>query len=154
MSNRKHRRAMAEWTTQTRETSQHAARALAISSVQGLSPGIQAYDLGIVVNNDEIAWRRVPAYYQYRGGRSWVVQRNSYRGRRSSLNEVHQPFMFSAGLLDWLLTNQRVAARQADGSVLSIYWSAIEAATVDLARMPRVRCVPRLPRLPRLPRRT
>jgi hypothetical protein len=134
VSRRKQKKAMAAWTQQARETSPDAARALVLSIVRGESPGFQAYDLGIVLNDGETVWQRAPAHYQYRGERSWVEQHNSRRGYRSTINEVHQPCMFSAGFLDWLITDQRLGARQPDGTVLSIYWSAIEAITVDLAR--------------------
>ncbi len=51
-----------------------------------------------------------------------------------NINEVHYPCTLDLGILDWRITNQRLAARQTDGTVLSIYWSAIEAVSVDLAR--------------------
>jgi hypothetical protein len=133
VSTRKQKKALDAWTRRARETSPHTARALALNIVRGESPGFQAYDLGIVLNKRENAWQRAPAHYQYRGERSWIEQRNSRCGYRSTLNEVHQPCMFNAGMLDWLITNHRLAARQPDGTVLSIYWSAIEAVTVDLA---------------------
>ncbi len=134
MSRRKQRRAMAAWASHARETSRHAARELALTIVRGQPSAMQAYDLGIVLNDGETAWQRAPADYWYRGERSWMVQHNSYRGFRSTINEVHQPCMCYAGMLDWLITNQRLAARQPDGQVISIYWSAIEAISVDLAR--------------------
>lgn len=134
MSRRKQKKAMAVCTRQARETSPRIARALALSIVRGESPGFQPYDLGIILNEGETAWQRTPAHYQYRGEHSWMVQLNSYWGYRSTVNEVHQPCMFSVGMLDWLISNQRLAARQPDGAVVSIYWSAIEAVSVDLAR--------------------
>lgn len=42
--------------------------------------------------------------------------------------------MIYAGMLDWLITNQRLAARRPDGQVVAIYWSAIQAISVDLIR--------------------
>jgi hypothetical protein len=134
VSKRKQRRAMAAWAAQARETSRHAARDLALTIVRGQPSTMQAYDLGIVLNDGETAWQRAPADYWYRSECSWMVQYNSYRGYRSTINEVHQPCLSHAGMLDWLITNQRLAARQHDGKVLSIYWSAIEAISVDLAR--------------------
>jgi hypothetical protein len=134
VSRLKQRRAMAAWANQARETSRHAARELALTIVRGQSSALQAHDLGIVLNDGETAWQRAPADYWYRGERSWMVQHNSYRGYRSTLSEVHQPCMYYAGMLDWLITNQRLAARQPDGQVVSIYWSAIEAIGIDLAR--------------------
>jgi hypothetical protein len=134
VSRRKQRRAIAAWAYQAREASRHAARELALTIVRGQSSAMQAYDLGIVLNNGESAWQRVPADYWYRGELSWMVQDNSYRGYRSTINEVHQPYVIHGGLLDWLITNQRLAARKPDGQVISIYWSAIEAISVDLTQ--------------------
>jgi hypothetical protein len=125
---------MAAWASHARETGRHAARELALTIVRGQSSAMQAYDLGIVLNDDETTWQRAPADYWYRGERSWMVQHNSYRGYRSTLSEVQQPCMFHVGMLDWLITNRRLAARQPDGQVVSIYWSAIEAISVDLTR--------------------
>ena len=134
MTRRKQRRAMAAWASHARETSRQAARELALTIVRGQPSEMQAYDLGIVLNDDETAWQRAHTDYWYRGERSWTVQHNSYRGYRSTIDEVRQPCMCYAGMLDWLITNQRLAARKPDGQVVSIYWSAIEAITVDLAR--------------------
>ena len=61
------------------------------------------------------------------------MRHNSHSGRRSTVNEVHQPCLIYAGMLNWIITNQRLAARKPDGHVVSIYWSAIEAISVDLA---------------------
>lgn len=134
MSSRKQKRAIAAWTKHARATSLQAARDLALVIVYGQSPGVQAYDLGIVLNQGETAWQRAPAYYTYRADQHWTVLHQGRRGRCSTVNEVHEACMLGAGLLDWLITNQRLAARQPDGTVLSIYWSAIEALTVDLTR--------------------
>jgi hypothetical protein len=134
MTKRNQRRAIAVWAAHARETSRNAARALALTIVDGHSPGMQAYDLGIVLNDGETAWQRVPADYRWRGEQSWIVQHNSHRGYRSTLNEVHQPCMYYAGILDWVITNQRLAARKPDGQVVSIWWTALEAISVDLAR--------------------
>ncbi|HZC53367.1 MAG TPA: hypothetical protein VE441_12830 [Mycobacterium sp.] len=134
MSRRTQRRAMAAWAAHIRETSRYAARELALTIVDGRSPGMQAYDLGIVLNDGETAWQQVPADYWYRSERSWIVQHNSYRGYRSIINEVHQPCLIPVGMLDWLITNHRLAARKPDGQVMSICWSDIEAITVDLVR--------------------
>lgn len=134
MTRRKQRRAIAAWAAHARETSRHAARELALTIVDGRSAGMQAYDLGIVLNDGETAWHRAPADYWYRGEQSWLVQHNSYRGYRSTIDEVHQPCMIPVGMLDWLITNERLAARKPDGQVVSIYWSAIEAISIDLAR--------------------
>jgi hypothetical protein len=123
---------MAAWASHVRETSRHAARELALTIVRGQSSGMQAYDLGIVLNDGETAWHRAPADYWYRGERSWMVRHNSYHGYRSTLSEIQQPCMYYAGMLDWLITNQRLVARKPDGLVISIYWSAIEAISVDL----------------------
>ncbi len=133
MTKRKQRRALAAWAAQTRATSYYAARALALTIVDGRSLGIHAYDLGIVLNDGETAWQRVPADYWWRGERTWVEQHTSYYGHRSTINEVHQACLSHAGMLDWLVTNQRLAARRPDGRVISIYWSAIDAITADLA---------------------
>ena len=133
VSRRKQRRAIAAWANQARETSRHAARELALTIVRGQPSAMQAYDLGIVLNDDETAWQRAPADYWYGAERRWMVQYNSYRGYRSTINEVNEPYMLHAGMLDWLITDQRLAARQPDGQVVSIYWSAVEAISVDLA---------------------
>jgi len=132
VSRRKQRRALAAWVNQIRERSRHAARELALTIVGGQPSATQAYDLGIVLNDGETAWQRAPADYWYRGERSWMVQHNSYRGFRSTINEVHQPCMHYAGMLEWLITVQRLAARQTDGHVVSIWWAAIQAISVDL----------------------
>jgi hypothetical protein len=124
---------MAAWAAQTRHTSRDAARALALTIVHQHSPVLHTFDLGIVLGDGETAWQRAPADYWWRGERSWMVQHNSYWGYRSTLNEVHQPCMFHAGMLEWLITNQRLAARKLDGQVVSINWPAIEAIGVDLA---------------------
>lgn len=134
MSKRKQRRALATWTAQARQISHHAARELALTIVGGYSPRVQTYDLGIVLNDAETAWQRVPADYWYRSERSWMVQHNSYRGYRSTINEIHQPCMIHAGMLDWLITNQRLGARKPNGQVVSIYWAGIEAMSADLVR--------------------
>lgn len=134
MSKRKQRPAMAAWTKHARSTSPDAARALALSIVHGQSPGFQAYDLGIVLKDSETAWQRVHACYRYRGEQSWMVQHNSYHGHRGTLSEVRQPCMFSVGPSDGLIINQRLATRLADATVLSIYWSAVQAVSVDLER--------------------
>jgi len=125
---------MAVWANQARETGRHAARELALTIVRGRSSAMQAYDLGIVLNDGETAWQRAPADYWYRSERSWMVQHNSYRGYHSTLSEVHQPCMHYAGMLDWLITNHRLGARQPDGHVVSIWWRAVEAVIVDLMR--------------------
>lgn len=134
MTKRKQRRALAAWATQTRVTSRDNARALALTIVDGRAPGMQAYDLGIVLGDGETAWQRAPADYWWRGEQSWTVQYNSHYGYRSTVNEVHQPCMFHAGMLDWLITNQRLTARRPNGQVVSIWWSGVEAISVDPAR--------------------
>jgi hypothetical protein len=134
VSRRKQRRAIAAWVNHTRETSRHTARELALTIVHGHPSAMQAYDLGIVLNDDETVRQRTPAHYSYRGEHIWIVQHNSYRGYHSTINNVHQPCTYHAGMLDWLITNHRLAARQPDGQVVSIWWGAIEAITVDLIR--------------------
>lgn len=134
MTKRKQRRALAAWSAQTRQASSAAARVLALTIVEGRSFGVHAYDLGIVLGDGEIAWQRAPADYWWRGEQSWTVQHNSYHGYRSTINEVHQPCMYHAGMLDWLITNQRLATRKPDGHVISVWWAAIEAISADLAR--------------------
>lgn len=134
MNRRKQRRAIAAWTVQVRRISHDAARELALQTVSGERAGLQAYDLGIVLNDGETAWQRAPADYWYRSDRSWMVQHISHHGYRSTINEVHQPCMCHTGMLEWLITNQRLAARKPDGHVVSIYWSAIEAISADLVR--------------------
>jgi len=125
---------MAAWASRARETSRHAARDLALTIVRGQPSAMQAYDLGIVLGDGETAWQRAHADYRHRSEHSWMVQHNSYRGYRSTINEVHQPCMHYAGMLCWLITNQRLAARNVDGQVVSIWWGAIEAISVDLSR--------------------
>lgn len=132
MTKRRQRRALATWAAQTREISSAAARTLALAIVEGRSPGLQAYDLGIVLGDDETAWQRAPADYWWRGEQRWTVQHNSHRGYRNTINDVHQVCMYPAGMLDWLITNQRLVARKTDGQVISIWWSAIEAISADL----------------------
>ena len=134
MSRRRQRRAIAAWADQARETSRHAARELAVTIVRRQPSAMQAYDLGIVINDGETAWQRAPADYRWRGENTWMVQHNRYSGYRSTISEVHQPCVVHAGMLDWLITNQRLAARKPDGQVVSIYWAAIEAIGVDLTR--------------------
>jgi hypothetical protein len=133
MSGRKQRRALAAWVNQARETSRHAARELALTIVGGQPSAMQAYDLGIVLGDRETAWQRAPADYWWRGERTWTVQHNSYYGHRSTIGEVHQQCMYHAGVLDWLITNQRLAARKPDGQVVSIWWRAVEAISADLS---------------------
>jgi hypothetical protein len=132
MTRRRQRRALAAWESRTRAISGQAARTLALTIVEGRAHGMQAYDLGIVLGDDETAWQRAPAYYSWRGERSWLAQHNSRFGHHSTINEVHQPCMYTAGMLDWLTTNQRLAARRSDGHVISIWWSAVEGISADL----------------------
>lgn len=115
MSRRTQKKAMATRANQIRETSVVAARALALTLVQGRAPGFQACDLGIVLNDAETAWQRAPARYQYRGESSWIVQHNSYWGYRSTISEAHQSCTFNAGILDWLVTDQRLATLAGPG---------------------------------------
>lgn len=120
------------WCDQTRAAAYDNARTLALAIVAGYQPAVPIYDLGIVLAADEVVWQRTPATYWWRGQQSWAEQRTSYYGHRSVLTEKRRPVMNSTGTLDWLITDQRLAARESGGEVISVYWSAIQAVSIDL----------------------
>lgn len=120
------------WRDQTRAVAYDNARTLALAIVGGCQPAVQTYDLGIVLDTGEIAWQRTSADYWWRGQQTWTEQHTSYNGRRGTLSEVHRPVLNCAGTLDWLITNQRLAAREDSGEVISIRWTAIQAVSIDL----------------------
>lgn len=120
------------WCDQTRTVAYYNARMLALAIASGYEPKVPVYDLGIVLGADEVVWQRTQADYWWRGQQTWIEQRTSYYRHRSTLAEVRRPVMNWAGTLDWLITNQRVAAREGSGEVISIRWSAVQALSVDL----------------------
>lgn len=121
------------WCDQTRTLAYDNARVLAMAIVGGYQPAVPIYDLGIVLSADEVVWQRAPATYWWRGQQTWTEQRTSYYGHRGTLTEIRRPVLNWAGALDWLITNQRLTAREASGEVISIHWTAIQAVTIDLA---------------------
>ena len=121
------------WCDHTRAVAYDNARTLALAIVGGNQPAVPLYDLGIVLDPCEIVWQRTPADYWWRGQQTWTEQRTSHYGRRSTLTQVHRPILNCAGTLDWLITNQRLAAREPSGEVISISWAAIHAVSIDLA---------------------
>jgi len=106
--------------------------AVAIAGASSL-PTTLTYDLGIVLLPSEVIWQRTTAAYWWRGEQRWTEQRISHAGYRSTVTEVQRESMNCSGTFAWLITNQRLAAREASGEVISIPWSAIQGVSVDLA---------------------
>lgn len=131
MTRRKAIKACRRWEAETRVRSWRDARALAVAIVEGTADGPAPYDIGLVLEPGEHVWYRCPAVYQWRTSVSWTEQRISYWGYRASAHEVNAARMVCIGMTDWLITNHRLATRQADGQVISIYWTALTGVTVD-----------------------
>ncbi len=127
------KRKIRRWESVVRQQAYNNARALAVAIVAGTAWMPPPYDLGIVLEPGEVAWHRCPATYRWRGIDSWIEQRSSHGGRRAISREVTTPCMYCLGTREWLVTNFRLAARAADGGVISIYWAAVLGVTVDLA---------------------
>jgi hypothetical protein len=126
-------RAMRAWETSTRACAHQHARVLAVAIAAGTAAGPQPYDLGIVLDAGERVWHRCLAAYQWRATETWVEQHMTHGGYRSTAREVTATRTYRLGMTDWLITNQRLAARTRDGSTVSIHWDAITGVTVDLA---------------------
>ncbi|WAX55111.1 hypothetical protein M6B22_11120 [Jatrophihabitans cynanchi] len=120
------------WCDHTRALAYDNARALAVAIVGADQPALRIYDFGIVLGEGEVVWQRTPADYWWRGQQTWTEQRTSYNGGRSTLTNIRRPVLNCAGTLEWLITNQRLVAREPTGEVISIYWTAIEAVGIDL----------------------
>jgi hypothetical protein len=98
----------------------------------GTADGPASHDIGFVLEHSEHVWYRCPAAYQWCTSVSWIDQRISHWGYRASAYEVTTPRMVSLGMSDWLVTERRLATRQSDGQVISIYWTALAGLIVDL----------------------
>jgi hypothetical protein len=133
MTRRKAIKAYRKWEADTRARSWHDARALAVAIVECTADGLVPYDIGVVLEPGEQVWYRCPAIYQWRTSVSWTEQRISYWGYRASAHEMSTPRMVCIGMTDWLVTDRRLATRQFDGQVISIYWTALTGMTIDLA---------------------
>jgi len=121
------------WCDQTRVAAYDDARMLALAIAGSCHlPAISTYDLGIVLGVGEVVWQRTPAAYWWRGEQRWTEQRTSHAGYRSTFTEVRRESMNCAGTLGWLITSQRLVAREPTGEVISIHWTAIQAVSVDL----------------------
>lgn len=132
-SKRKRMKQYRAWCDEARTLAYENARTLALTITGGHQPAVPIYDLGIVLGADETVWQRAAACYWWRGEQTWTEQRTSYNGRRGTLTEVRRPVLNCAGTLSWLITNRRLGTRQPNGEVISIYWTAIQAISIDLA---------------------
>lgn len=133
MGKRKAIKRYSAWADETRTLAYEQARALAVAFGGGEVRSYPVYDLGVVLGDGERVLHRCPAVYWWRSTDSWISQHTSYFGYSSTAREVTVPVLRPAGMLDWLVTDQRLVTRQQDGQVTSIYWSAINGVTVDLA---------------------
>lgn len=119
------------WCENTRAAAHSNARALALGLAGAALPIAQTYDLGIVLNPGERALHRCPAHYAWRGTVMWTTHHAQLLS--STISRDHtRTALYNEGVLDWLITDQRLTTRGPNREVVSIYWSAIQGVTVDL----------------------
>jgi hypothetical protein len=103
---------------------QERAKHLALQFAGGELQADPAYDLGLVLAPGETVIARAATFYAWR---EHLVFYGPAGVHRSSV-------MRPTGFLQWVITDLRLAARESNGAVLSIYWDAVQGVTVDLAR--------------------
>jgi hypothetical protein len=118
------------WEAAVRRQAHDTARALAVTIVAGNAWVPPPYDLGVILEPGETLWHRCPATYHWRAYETWWLQ--TFCRRRNVTRPLQTAYLCTAGMTDWLITNLRLATRLPDGQVVSIYWSGLDAVSVNL----------------------
>lgn len=132
MSRRKQRKAFERWREQTRRAAATDARALAIDIAAGNDHRLAGYAMGIVLNAGETVWRELDAGYFILDTYSHIHHQHGWSGNINRSYQVTDKRWTNHGVLHWLVTNQRLASRSADGELISIYWVDRGGCQIDL----------------------
>jgi hypothetical protein len=132
MSRREQRKAFERWREQTRRAAVADARTLAIDIAAGRDQGLTGYGMGIVLSAGETVWRELDAGYFVLDTYSHIHHHHGWSGNIDRSYEVTDKRWTNHGVLRWLVTNQRLASRYADGELISIYWVDPGGCQIDL----------------------